>query len=153
VNGVWSWLVTPPGTDTVFDPFGAVFVLVFGVGFVASSYLSGPGVAGAARNPVQRAGIARWASIGVPIFGAGLFFFGVRALQINPLSFGAPIWMVGTVVVLAIAAIRCAVWWRTVYPQELARWMEESRGSDELAPATPETEAPVAWHSPRRAGS
>ena len=54
------------------------------------------------------------------MFGAGLFFFGARVMQINPLSFGEPKWLVGSVVAV-IAAARCVDWWRTDYPAELAR--------------------------------
>ena len=64
--------------------------------------------------------IKHWASIGPWVFGAGLFFFGTRAMQINPLSFGAPKWLVGSIVAVIFAAARCVAWWRTVYPAERA---------------------------------
>jgi hypothetical protein len=109
----WNWLITPPGANSVFDPFGAAFFVVFSIGFVASSYLLGPGAGLIAKNASQLAGLKRWATIGLSLFGTGLFFFGVRALQINPLWFGAPVWMVMCVVALIIAANRCFNWWRT----------------------------------------
>ena len=117
---IWSWLNTPPGFREVLDPFGALYLIVFSLGFVVSAYLAGPGADWLARNPIQLAGIQHWAAAGLWIFGAGLFFFGMRALQINPLSFGEPIWMVASVIALLIAVVRCAEWWRTVYPAELA---------------------------------
>jgi len=42
-------------------------------------------------------------------------------MQINPLSFGEPKWLVGTIVAVIFAAARCVDWWRTDYPAELAR--------------------------------
>jgi hypothetical protein len=42
-------------------------------------------------------------------------------MQINPLSFGEPKWLVGSVVTVIFAAARCVDWWRTDYPAELAR--------------------------------
>jgi hypothetical protein len=59
--------------------------------------------------------------MGLWVFGAGLFFLGVRVIQINPLSFGEPKWLVGSIVAVIFAAARCLDWWRTEYPAELAR--------------------------------
>ena len=115
-----TWLGTPPTKDEVIDPFGAFCLLLLVPGFVASAYLAGPGANRLAKNPVQLAGIRHWASIGSLVFGAGLFFFGVRAMQINPLSFGQPIWLLGSIVAVVIAATRCVDWWRPVYPAKLA---------------------------------
>ena len=44
-------------------------------------------------NPVLRRMAHRWAAIGLIVFGLGLFFFLIRLLQINPLSFGLRIWL------------------------------------------------------------
>src|SRR5690242_6282008 len=106
MTGVWNWLITPPATDSVLDLFGIVYLIVFAAGFVVCAYASGPGAAQVARNTGQLQGILQWANIGLAVFGAGLFFFGVRALQIDPLSFGSPIWMVAMVLVLVMAAVR-----------------------------------------------
>ena len=78
-------------------------------------------------NPVRIAGLRHWSHVGLWIFGPGLFFFGVGALQINPLSFGEPIWLVGSVIALVIAGYRCLRWWQTVYPRELAAADSASR--------------------------
>ena len=115
------WLSTPPSKDEVLDPFGAFCLLLLVPGFAVSAYLAGPGADRIAKNPIQLAGIWHWASIGSWVFGAGLFFFGARAMQINPLSFGQPIWLLGSIVAVVIAAARCVDWWRTVYPAKLAR--------------------------------
>jgi hypothetical protein len=122
VDVVWSWLTTPPSTDSVFDAFGTVYFGVFLVGFVISAYLSGSAAETISRNPIQHAGIKHWAAVGLAAFGTGLFFFLVRALQINPLSFAAPLWMVGCTVALLATGVRCLAWWRTHYPAELAQW-------------------------------
>ncbi len=121
MESLWTWLSTPPAKGEVLDPVGVFFLLLFAPGFVVSAYLSGPGADRLAKDPVQLAGIRYCASIGLWVFGAGLFFFGTRALQINPLSFGEPKWLAGSIVAVIIAAARCVDWWRTEYRAELAR--------------------------------
>ena len=118
---LWTWLFTPAAKGEVVDLFGAFWLLLFAPGYVLSAYLAGPGADRLGKDPVQLAGIRHWASIGLWVFGAGLFFVGVRVLQINPLWFGAPIWLLGTIVAVVFVAVRCLEWWRTDYPAELAR--------------------------------
>jgi hypothetical protein len=118
---LWTWLSTPPPKGDVLDLFGAFSLLLFAPGFVLSAYLAGTGANRLGKDPVQLAGIRHWASIGLWVFGAGLFFFGVRVLQINPLWFGAPVWLLGSIVAVIFATARCLDWWRTVYPAELSR--------------------------------
>jgi hypothetical protein len=119
---LWSWLSTPPATGEVLDALGVFSLLLFAPGFVVSAYIAGPGADRLAKDLVQIAGIRYWASIGLWVFGAGLFFFGVRAIQINPLSFGEPKWLLASIVAVIIAAARCLQWWRTDYQAELERY-------------------------------
>ncbi len=109
---LWTWLTTPPGVADVLDPFGLIFATVFAVGFLISAYLAGPGGNDLAYHDPQAQAIRHWANIGLWIFGPGLFFIAMRALQINPLSFGEPIWLVASIIALIVAAIRLAAWWR-----------------------------------------
>jgi hypothetical protein len=118
---LWTWLSTPRATGDVLDLFGAVCLLLFAPGYLLSAYLAGSGADRLAKDPLKLTGIRHWASTGLWVFGAGLFFFGVRVLQINPLWFGAPIWLVGSIIAVIFTAVRCLDWWRTVYPAERAR--------------------------------
>ncbi|MFN8590024.1 MAG: hypothetical protein U0031_01095 [Thermomicrobiales bacterium] len=127
MSELWTWLNTPPTYDQVLQPFGALYLIVFAVGFGGSAWLSGDGATRIGRNPAHIAGLRHWSQVGLWIFGPGLFFFGVGALQINPLSFGEPIWLVGSVIALVIAGYRCLRWWQTVYPRELAAADSASR--------------------------
>jgi magnesium-transporting ATPase (P-type) len=89
----WDYLTTQPASGDVLDAFTIAFAVVFIAGFVASAYVyyrpwTRPFGAMFRRKVVIRtAGWAMW------LFGIGLFFFLIRILQINPLSFGEPIWM------------------------------------------------------------
>jgi hypothetical protein len=120
MESLWTWLSMPPAKGEVLDAFGVFSLLLFAPGFVVSAYLSGPAADRLARDPAQHAGIRYCASLGLWVFGAGLFFFGARVMQINPLSFGEPKWLVGSVVAVILAAARCVAWWRTDYPAQLA---------------------------------
>jgi hypothetical protein len=146
----WTWLNTPPTVEQVLDPFAVVYLLVFGVGFVASAYLNGPHAAPLAGNAIQREGIVHWSFVGLWIFGPGLFFFGVRALQINPLSMGEPIWLVASVIAAAIAGIRCVQWWRTTYPALIAVGVKDLEIDRSLAQLGT---AELATNQPWRVGS
>ena len=116
MESLWFWLTTPPVLGEILNVFGAVYFAVFTVGFVVSAYLAGPAANQMSRNPLYVDGVRLWATVGLCVTGPGLFFFGVRALQINPLSFGQPIWLVTSVLALFVAAVRCADWWRKDYP-------------------------------------
>jgi hypothetical protein len=108
---LWTWLTTPPGVADVLDPFGLVFIAVFSVGFLTSAYLSGPdGGKVFAHGAPHAPAVRQWVSVGLWIFGSGLFYFAMRTLQINPLSFGGPIWLVASVVALAVAGARFVRW-------------------------------------------
>jgi hypothetical protein len=121
MESLWSWLSTPPATGEVLDAFGVFSLFLFAPGFLVSAYFAGPGADRLAKDPVQLAGIRYWASIGLWVFGGGLFFFGARVIQINPLSFGEPKWLLASIVVAILTAARCVDWWRTEYPAELER--------------------------------
>lgn len=119
MGSLWSWLKTPPAVGDVLDLFGVTCLIIFGFGFVVSAFLGGSGVDFLNRNAILRNGIRHWSHVGLWLFGSGLFFFAIRALQVNPLSFGEPIWLVGNLIALLVAAVRCVNWWRTVYPRRL----------------------------------
>jgi hypothetical protein len=144
----WTWLNTPPTTDRVLEPFAVAYLIVFAAGFVVSAYVNGPDAASLATNRVQRAGMVHWSNVGLWIFGPGLVFFGVRVLQINPLSIGEPIWLVSSVIAAVIAGARCAQWWRTAYPTLLADDRAET-GRDvpqqEAAPLVRHWEGGTTW--------
>jgi hypothetical protein len=72
--------------------------------------------------------VRRNARIALWIFGAGLFFFGVRALGINPFSFGAPIWLWLCLLALVVAVAYFVVYARRVL-QGRSRRLSRSNGN------------------------
>ena len=112
MDALWRWLTTPPTYEGALDAFGAAYLLVFAAGFVVSAYVSGPDANRFTGNSIRPEDARHWAMVGLGVFGIGLFFFAVRALQIDPLSFGEPIWMVGCVIALVVALVRFTIWLR-----------------------------------------
>lgn len=89
----WDYLTTTPGPDEVFGPFAIIFLIVFTVGFIASVVLYSTGGKNIIPDPVLRRLSRRWSGWAVAVFTVGLFFFAIRWLQIDPLSFGQRIWL------------------------------------------------------------
>jgi hypothetical protein len=112
MSAIWTWLFSPPGYSSVIDPFTAVFVLVGGAGFVTSAYLAGPGGDRIALSERHLAQLRGRANAGLWIFGAGLVVFGVRALQIDALTLGAPVWLVASSVAVVLFLASTVRWWR-----------------------------------------
>ena len=112
VDNLRAWLLTPPTINDIFDPFGMVFLVVFAIGFVACAYAARPSSASPLGDAPATVRGTRWTNAGLGIFTAGLFFFGIRAFQIEDLPFGARIWMVVSALVAAPFVIHCARGWK-----------------------------------------
>jgi hypothetical protein len=89
----WDYLNTvPPNTDVV-DGWTIICLFVFAVGFLVSGLVFfRPGMP-PLRGMFARITIQNAAAAGTWIFGAGLFFFLIQLLQIDPFTFGRRIWM------------------------------------------------------------
>lgn len=90
----WDYLTTRPGSNEVFGAFAVLFLVIFGIGFLASLVIYSGWVPRAVfPNAVLRKMAHRWSVYGLFVFGIGLFFFLIRLLQINPFTFGYRIWL------------------------------------------------------------
>lgn len=130
----WDNLTQTPAAADVFSLPAMIFFVVFALGFVTAAFLTNQGARRFASHPVKRRGIQHCAGIALYIFGAGLFFFGVRALNINPFSFGAPIWMWLSLLALIVFAVYCVRYWRTTYPARLRSFEERQLKQQYLRP-------------------
>jgi hypothetical protein len=130
----WDNLTRTPAAADVFSLPALLFFVVFAIGFVAAAYFTNQGARRFASHPVKRRGIQHCAGIALYIFGAGLFFFGMRALNINPFSFGAPIWMWLSVLALIVLVVYCLRYWRTTYPARLHAYEERQLKQRYLQP-------------------
>ena len=107
----WSWdyLNRVPGSDEIIGPFSTAFLVVFLIEFFFVVFLYNDGGRHLASDPVRRRYLRRYAGFLLIPLTLGLFFFGVRLLQIDPFTFGRRVWLylalLGLIGVLAYAAV------------------------------------------------
>lgn len=131
----WDYMRTMPGPSEVFGPFAIIFLVIFGFGFVLAVFLYNDGARRYTNHALKRRTIRRGAGISMVVFGLGLFFFGVRLLQINPFSFGERIWLwLSFVSALAMAAY-FAYYTRTVYRDALTAYEADRQKRQYLSTA------------------
>ncbi len=109
VDRLLQALFHPPPLDRVVTVPVAAFALLCLAGFVGAVLLSRPDAVAVAARLGNPAVVQRHASTFSWLFGAGLFFVGVRLLQINPLTLGAPFWLLlcfGAIVGYAVQTMR-----------------------------------------------
>ena len=130
----WDYLSTTPGPNEVFGPFAVIFLVVFGIGFLASVVVYSGGAKNVIPDPVLRRMARRWSGWALATFGVGLFFFGVRWLQINPLSFGMRIWLWISWLSLLVLLVLIAYDIRMHYGEAKLAYEEHRRKQQYLRP-------------------
>jgi hypothetical protein len=131
----WDYLTTVPETTEVFGPFAIVYLIIFGFGFLAAVYLYNDGARRYAANGVQRRMMQRGSGIAMAVFGVGLFFFGIRILQINPFNFGMRIWLWLCLAAFAAMIGYFAYYLRSIYPLQKQEWENRQVQRQYLRPA------------------
>ena len=106
----WDYLNTVPPNNDVVDAWTIICLFVFVVGFLLSGLVFfRPGLP-PLRGRFARITIQNAAAAGSWIFGAGVFFFLVQLLQIDPFTFGRRIWMflafVGSLIYIGVVGYR-----------------------------------------------
>lgn len=131
----WDYLTTTPGSNEVFGPFAVVFLIIFALGFIASVVIYSNGGKGIIRDPVIRKMARKWSGWALTVFGIGLFFFAIRWLQINPLSFGDRIWLWISLLLLLVLIGFIANDVRKNYRADKLAYEERVRKQQYLRPA------------------
>src|SRR3712207_4627794 len=104
-----DWLTTRPTSDEVLNGFAIVSLVVFTLALIASGFYSARPWSPPLGVPFSRGFVRRAASfIGWPA-GLGLFFLLIRILQIDPATFGRPIWIVLSWIALIAAFVYVAL--------------------------------------------
>ena len=107
----WDYLTTQPASDDVLDGFTIVYAAVMLLGFVVAAYLHYRPWTKPFGTMFRRRSVLRATTIAMWVSGIGLFFFLIRLLQINPFTFGEPIWMwLSLLAVVALLVMIGASW-------------------------------------------
>ena len=130
----WDYLSTVPGQNEVWGPFAILYVAIYALGFALSVVLYNGGGRSIFPNHVMYRMIKRRSSWALLVFGAGLFFFVVRALQINPFTFAMRFWMWVTVLGLVALAALVAIDFQRHYVSALEAFKERQRREEYLKP-------------------
>lgn len=104
-----DWLTTRPTGDEVLNAFAIFSLLVFGVVLVASGFYSGRPWAAPFGVQFSRHFVSRAAMMLAWPAAFGIFFLIIRLLQIDPATFGRPIWVVLSWIALIAAVVAIGI--------------------------------------------
>lgn len=88
-----GYLTDVPGANDVVGPFSFLYLVFFALGFLVSCFYYYRPWQPPAGRLFRRKSVRKATTIAMWIFGAGLFFLGIRLLQVNPFGFGMRLWM------------------------------------------------------------
>ncbi len=88
-----GYLTDVPGANDTVGPFSFIYLVFFAVGFLVSCYYYYRPWQPPVGRLFRRKSVRKATTIAMWVFGAGLFFLGVRLLQVNPFGFGMRLWM------------------------------------------------------------
>jgi hypothetical protein len=130
----WDYLSTVPGPNEVFGPLAILYLVAFIAGFAVSLAVYNNQGKKLFPNPVMFRLVRHWAGWASVVFGAGIFFFLIRALQINPFTFAMRFWMWVTVLALLGLALLLAIDIKRRYKAEVAEWHARKQREEYLRP-------------------
>jgi hypothetical protein len=132
----WDYLTTAPGENEVFGPFAVLFLIAFAIGFLGSIVVYNGGARKLFPNPVLHRMARRWSGYAMTVFGFGLFFFVIRALQINLLTFEMRIWMWLSILAVGVLAVYIIYDYQKNYASKVKEYEELKRKQAYLRAAT-----------------
>jgi hypothetical protein len=118
----------------VFGPLAILYLIVFVAGFIVSLAIYNNQGKKLFPNPIMFRLVRRWAGWTSVIFGAGIFFFLIRAIQINPFTFAMRFWMWVTVLALVGIVGLLLIDIKRRYHPELADWNNRKQRDQYLRP-------------------
>lgn len=130
----WDYLSTVPGPNEVFGPLAILYLIVFVAGFLICLLIYNNQGKQLFPNPVAYRIVRRWVGWALVAFGAGIFFFLIRALQINPFTFAMRFWMWVTVVALGVIVVLIMADFKRRYREELANWNARKQREEYMRP-------------------
>lgn len=131
----WEYLTTRPGENEVFGPFAVLYLIAFAIGFLGAIVVYNGGARKIFPNPVLHRMARRWAAYALTIFGLGLFFFAIRALQISLLTFEMRIWMWLCILAVGLLGVYILYDYSKHYTGAMKAYEEQKRKKQYLRPA------------------
>lgn len=131
----WDYLTTRPGENEVFGPFAVLYLIAFAIGFIGSIVVYNGGAKRLFPNPVLHRMARRWSAFAMTVFGLGLFFFAIRALQISLLTFEMRIWMWLCILAVGVLAAYIVYDYSRTYASAMKAYEEQKRKKQYLRPA------------------
>lgn len=132
----WEYLTTRPGENEVFGPFAVLYLIAFAIGFLASIIVYNGGAKKVFPNPVLHRMARKWSAYAMTIFGLGLFFFVIRALQISLLTFEMRFWMWLSILSVGALAIYIVYDYQKNYASKVQEYEDNKRKQAYLKAAT-----------------
>ncbi len=130
----WDYLSTVPGPNEVFGPLAILYLIVFVAGFVVSLLIYNNQGKQLFPNPVAFRIVRHWAGWALVAFGAGIFFFLIRALQINPFTFAMRFWMWVTVLAVGVITVLIMIDFKRKYAADMVAWNARKQREEYLRP-------------------
>ena len=142
----WDYLTTEPGRSEIFGAFAIGYLAIYIIGFIVSFVAYAGWSDRFVKDVVWRRMTRRWSGWWLTIFSAGLFFFLIRLLQINPFEFGKRIWLYLSLLSLIAAAVWSVIDYRRTAPvirkqienrAKMSQVMTNSKGAKITGPGAP----------------
>lgn len=116
----WDYLTASTRETPVFGPLSIIYLIIFGGLFLLSAFAYYDAPRRFRSDRIRRDAIRKGSEILMWVTGIGLFFFGIRAMQFEFLSFERRIWLYLSMLVLIAVLAYFVYYVRQVMPARLA---------------------------------
>lgn len=132
----WDYLTAPIRETETFGPLSIIYVVLFGLTFLCCAFVYIDARNRFADHKLRRDTLRTGANILMWITAIGLFFFAVRYMRFELLSFERRIWMYMTFLVFTLVVAYFVYYMRTIYPAKLAAFERQRAKRRYIAPST-----------------
>ena len=131
----WSYLNAQPWEMATWGPFSIAFLVVCGVGFVASLLIYYNVIKIGRANRLLRAPVQQAAGIASVILGIGLVFFALRIMDVSAFGLGKRLWLYLVTLAGLIEAAYYVYYFLVVYPPKARALAAQRVKQRYMAPA------------------
>ncbi|HUG15197.1 MAG TPA: hypothetical protein VMM78_09280 [Thermomicrobiales bacterium] len=131
----WDYLTAPIRETSTFGPLSVVYLVLFGVTFLGCAFVFIDAQRRFADHKLRRDMFRSGANVLMWITGVGLFFFAVRYMRFELLTFERRIWMYLTFLVYTTVVSYFVYYLRAIYPQRLAAFERQRAKRKYISPS------------------